>query len=749
MRNLKKISKRNILIFTFSIIIYTIIMTSATYAYLYTEGKNTNTFAGNMSTSNVSLIVNKVTPSSSNGTSKLVPLLDDALKNALKGTGGVGSCVDSNQNVSCEVYKITLKNTGKTTLKLTGDITLVASGENNIYQNLKWELLDDATTRKSEYKTNGMERATLEKNFSVYPNQTKEYYIALWISENGKDQRKTDMGVYGGLVEFNSSNGTGITATFGDFDSDYCTNNNITKLSDCLLITDKYASSVEQAKEEIKTRVANFNETSPMITYTQTNAFNLTESSLVSTTDKIYFGTNYTFNANTGQYSISNTTRTNMTDNLSTNDKKYYTCVKTDNRSCSTMYVIYSATTSTSGTTTTYKATKVDRYSSTKEIVNLSSSDLYVADDDYGESYYYRGRVLNNYVSFAGYIWRIVRINGDGSIRMIYSGTSTSDTGGNVTIGNSSFNSAPSDSAMLGYKYGLSKTLQHTTATNLNYSNINANKIYYFSDSYTTNDSTKKLSLSGNITSGTLESVWGSNSSNYKYTCFSTSQTGTCTTLVEIASYVNISQVKVKAYHSYLSKSYESTYTDEYDSAIKQKIDSWYKTNIQDKGYSKYLTDNIFCNDRSIASGDGFTLNSNTYYGSHQRNITNKTPSYKCPRKVDQFTVSSTSTVGNGELTYPVGLLTADEVAYAGGKQGYDNKEYYLYTGAYYWLSSPSLFYAWSAVAYGYHVDPSGMLYRWGWTSEPFGVRPVINLNADSLISEGNGTAANPYIISK
>ena len=108
-----------------------------------------------------------------------------------------------------------------------------------------------------------MARATLEKNFSITPNETKEYYIALWISENGKDQRKTDMGVYGGLVEFNSSNGNGTTATFGDFDSDYCTNNGITKLSDCLLITNKYANSTEEAKADIETRVANFNETAP------------------------------------------------------------------------------------------------------------------------------------------------------------------------------------------------------------------------------------------------------------------------------------------------------------------------------------------------------------------------------------------------------------------------------------------------------------------------------------------------------
>ena len=739
--------KKGKYIFIIILFVYAILITSGTYAYLYAEDSNTNTFAGNMSTANVDLEVSRVTPSEKNGTSRLVPLLDAALKNALKGNGGVSSCVDANKNVSCEVYKITLKNTGKSTLKLTGTITLIASGANNIYQNLKWELIENATTRKNEYKTNGMEKSTLEKNFSIAPNETKEYYIALWISENGQDQLKTDVGVYGGLVEFRSSNGTGTTATFGDFDSDYCTNNGITKLSDCLLITDKYANSTEEAKADIETKVANFNETAPYITYTKTSSSNIQGSNIVSTTDKIYFGTNYTFNESTGQYALQKTVRDDMTNKLSTDTTKYYTCANTST-SCSTMYVIYSATSSTSNGTTTYRATKVDQYSSTKNIVNLSNSGLYMAEDDYGKSYYYRGSINNNYVSFAGFIWRIIRINGDGSIRMIYSGTSTTDTGEKTSIGTSAFNTDPYDTAYLGYKYGLDKTYQETTATNLNYSNINANTNYYFADSYTKNDTTKKLSLSGNLIQGTLESVWGSNNSTYKYSCFSTSQTGTCTTLVEIASYVNVSQVKVKAYHSYLSKSYESTYTDEHDSTIKTKIDTWYKTNIQDKNYANYLSDNLFCNDRSITSGDGFSLNATTYYGAYQRNVNKKEPSYKCPRKIDQFTVSSTTTLGNGELTYPVGLLTADEVAYAGGKDGYDNREYYLATGQYYWLGSSSNFNSWEADANGWGVDPSGYLYPWYWVSNSFGVRPVINLKANTQITEGNGTVSNPYIIS-
>ena len=77
----------------------------------------------------------------------------------------------------------------------------------------------------------------------------------------------------------------------------------------------------------------------------------------------------------------------------------------------------------------------------TKIAPNDTETDgLYMAEDDEGESYYYRGAVKNNYVSFAGFIWRIIRRNGDGSVRMIYSGKSTSDTGDDTMIGNSRFN---------------------------------------------------------------------------------------------------------------------------------------------------------------------------------------------------------------------------------------------------------------------------------------------------------------------
>ena len=85
---------------------------------------------------------------------------------------------------------------------------------------------------------------------------------------------------------------------------------------------------------------------------------------------------------------------------------------------------------------------------------------IYSAEDDFGTSYYFRGAVENNYVKFANYYWRIIRINGDGSVRMIYAGTEAHANGYDdssaydMSIGTSAFNSSYNDNTYVGYKIG-------------------------------------------------------------------------------------------------------------------------------------------------------------------------------------------------------------------------------------------------------------------------------------------------------
>ena len=116
--------------------------------------------------------------------------------------------------------------------------------------------------------------------------------------------------------------------------------------------------------------------------------------------------------------------------------------------------------------------------------VNITSAEsenslLCMAPDNYGTSYYFRGNVQNNYVYFANLYWRIIRINGDGSIRMIYDGTSA-HANGEVSedriIGKSSFNNLSDDNAYVGYMYGTAGSSSYEeTHANINDSNI---KIY-------------------------------------------------------------------------------------------------------------------------------------------------------------------------------------------------------------------------------------------------------------------------------
>ena len=92
-------------------------------------------------------------------------------------------------------------------------------------------------------------------------------------------------------------------------------------------------------------------------------------------------------------------------------------------------------------------------------VTDVATTDegIYQTQDDYGTTYYFRGAVENNYVKFADYYWRIVRINGDGSIRMIYDGTTAHANGESSSdrqIGTSAFNQNYDDNAYVGYMYG-------------------------------------------------------------------------------------------------------------------------------------------------------------------------------------------------------------------------------------------------------------------------------------------------------
>ena len=371
---------------------------------------------------------------------------------------------------------------------------------------------------------------------------------------------------------------------------------------------------------------------------------------------------------------------------------------------------------------------------------NTETDGLYMTEDDEGESYYYRGAVKNNYVSFAGFIWRIIRRNGDGSIRMIYSGKSTSDTGDAVTIGESQFNSKYWDPTYVGYKYNEDFSLHESNGTTVYDWFTNTTK-YNFGTGYTFDQSTRKFTLTGEI----KQLTWNDNHeeivNNQLYSCLNTN----CNVVYKVTGYKDTTTMIVQPI-SYSSNSLLTAQTNKTDSSIKIKLDNWYKTNMT--SYTSKLADETFCSDRSIASGSGYLTTPSTFYGAYNRLQDNKKPILKCSQDNDKFKMSNES----AKLDYPVGLILADEVALAGGRGYYSgayspNSNYYLYNGKYYWTLSPSHFYSGSSLARVWAVMSSGGLVPWDGVPGSFGVRPVINLRADTSITKGDGSSLNPFVI--
>ena len=203
------------------------------------------------------------------------------------------------------------------------------------------------------------------------------------------------------------------------------------------------------------------------------------------------------------------------------------------------------------------------------------------------------------------------------------------------------------------------------------------------------------------------------------------------------------------------SGSLASNRTNTNNSAIKTYIDNWYKNNLS--SYSKYIsTEAVYCNDRELAPGSTYnTGNTSFSYATKERLNTNKTPTYNCTNIKDAFSGSNSE----AKLTYPIGLMTADEIAYAGGKEFTSLPSpyawYYLnsaggsITGSTYWWSlSP---FGWSGsystvwVVFG-SSNPGYLSYiRANDTS--YGVRPAISLKSCIKYSTGNGAPETPYEI--
>ena len=300
------------------------------------------------------------------------------------------------------------------------------------------------------------------------------------------------------------------------------------------------------------------------------------------------------------------------------------------------------------------KSTVLTRTDFSSVLSTDNTNTLYTSTEDSKTVYYFAGNATDNWVKFGknasnqDLYWRIIRTNSDGSVRLLYHGTSTTAT--DAYIGTSAFNSSYDNIAYVSYMYG------------------------------------------------SLGSI---------------------------------------------SSARENTN----NSTIKTTIDNWYISNLEAKGYTKYLsTTAVYCNDRSISSD---SIN----FGAFTRLGTNKTPSYDCAATEDKFTVDTST--GNGKLTYPIALMTADEVSFAGGLYGANTPTWYYYnsvngssTGSkFWWLLSPldsstsgsSMF-----IVRG-SSNPGRLNYNY--VNSNNGVRPALSLKSCVKYSSGDGSAENPYTI--
>ena len=399
----------------------------------------------------------------------------------------------------------------------------------------------------------GYKEAYILQTGSLSPTDEVSYSLRLWMDE--------DVTATEDSMNKNFLSKVVVRATVSNYSP---VEQGFDTLAEAMLVNEYQSSSVASAKAQIEAKQApDFTQTAPIIIWNESHASTTTTTSATMphpdlvgngesysaglTAQNVLprIGTSYTFNSETGRYTIGNPQYLDPTTLDYNGETTYYFCSAGFNTNssdrittyqtvsnCTTIYQIISATSSdgtrtgSGGTLIKTKVYQLTAYAYTQSEQESDKSDrgLYMMEDQDGKSYYYRGSVSNNYVQFAGYYWRIIRQNGDGSVRLLYAGTSANATGSGLQIKTNAFNSTRTNPGYVGYMYG-----------------------------------------------------------------------------------------------NTFNSSYAETHANENDSSIKTQLDSWYKTNIVDKGYSEYIADSGFCNDRSLDSGNGVSTTANTYFKGFRR----------------------------------------------------------------------------------------------------------------------------------
>lgn len=284
--------------------------------------------------------------------------------------------------------------------------------------------------------------------------------------------------------------------------------------------------------------------------------------------------------------------------------------------------------------------------------------------------------------------------------------------------------------------YNLSSGGSSLTASNyqsyLAFSPIS--KIPKFSSSVTYSNG--KYKLSGTVTNiGLYDTSNISKINNTHYTCFTAGDECSSVYYVYYANGNYVYSIKLNNGENIsgaLVNMFNSSATNSKDSIIKQLVESWYAHSLSN--YTSYLSDTVYCNDRSIKSLGGFNPSGGSLYSPLTFNGTSNT-SLLCSNEADRFSVSNSV----APLKYPIGLLSGAEANLFG-----NNKV--RASGSKYWLMSPSSL---TGTSIGqFVVEATGTLNSTVSINSSNYIRPVITLKGSLTLVSGDGSVTSPYVVS-
>ena len=396
--------------------------------------------------------------------------------------------------------------------------------------------------------------------------------------------------------------------------------------------------------------------------------------------------------------------------------------------------------------------------------VALANGNGVNAYDEYGKTiYYYRGNVNNNNVIWRNVCWKMIRTTMSGGIKMIYNGEPTivdnvrqcNATGlaAQINATNYRYNSSSWSPADVGYKYG--------TRLEVAWQNAGSTE-YTFSNNVSRNGSTYTLNTAyGKYVRGTWANKRQEAAVRYHYFCTN----GATTCSGSQIGYINYFSSEDTIYYFHVNgydgieSMKDAMFANTNDSIAKRTIETWFVN----KGLSAHedeLEDVVFCNDRRFIAGSLYGENSDaseatgttaslfTHFGyARWLNASgNIEPNLGCTNRRDSFTKSST--LGNGQLGYKVGLISASEMALAGlpiyilNDESTLDEDNYLYSGNFTWSISPFFYPENYAGIFGI----SSSSWQHG-VYDQYGLRPVVSLKAGMEFASGSGSKVDPFIV--